>query len=536
MWSAGAGLAVSVAILAIFHRTMLPLIFTLLLVAYFVLLSGYVVYAVVRAARHSSGVTRRRMRAVAFGTACLGIDILLAGVQSAFPHAPAWIWSGISAALGLGCGVSYFVGFTPPEWLRRAWQEPDLRGFLSRAAALPRLPDTAAIVREMERGAAGSLGTSHAVIGLWNPSAGDLEFLTTGQTDLPLIDTAARRAFETRTSVFCADARREYPDDAAVYHAYGVNSIVSVPIVAGSEVLGVLSVYGARAPIFAEDDLKLAQLLADQAAVILESRALIDEAARVRAREEATRLKDDFLSAAAHDLKTPLTALIVQAQLLERRVRRDPTAPADATGIARILQDAQRLRYLVTELLDVSRVEQGKLLDKREELDLVTLVRGACERLTSPLHTCRLEAREPVMGSYDGVRIVQLVDNLLENAVKYSPAGGPIDVRVWRDGEVAHLTVTDTGIGIPREDLDELFDRFQRGTNVDDRRFAGMGLGLFICRGIAEQHGGRIWATSPGPGKGSTFHVELPARVPAPVEQVTEPTTGSVVLAPGESQ
>lgn len=537
MWAAGSGLAISVAILVVFHRSSLPLPLTLLLVAYFVALSGYAAYAVVRAARYSSGVTRRRMRAVALGTACLGLDILLAGVQAAFPHSPTWVWSGIAAFLALACGVSYFVGFTPPEWLRRAWQEPDLRGFLSRAASLPRLPDTTSIVRELEHGAASSLGTPYAVIGLWNPSAGELEFATAdGKTDLPLIDAVARQTFETRTPCFCSDARRENPADAAIYRAYRVNSVLSVPIVAGNEALGVLSIYGARAPIFAEDDLKLAQLLADQAAVILESRALIDEAARVQAREEATRLKDDFLSAAAHDLKTPLTALIVQAQLMERRIRRDPDAPADARGIARILQDAQRLRYLVTELLDVSRVEQGKLLDKREELDLVTLVRGACERLSSPLHTCCVEAEEPVVGSYDGVRIVQLIDNLLENAVKYSPNGGPINVRIWRDGDVAHLTVTDRGIGIPAEDLDGLFDRFQRGTNVDDRRFAGMGLGLFICRGIAEQHGGRIWATSPGPGKGSAFHVELPATVPAPGGDGTAASTDPVLLTPSETQ
>src|SRR5207244_12703351 len=121
-----------------------------------------------------------------------------------------------------------------------------------------------------------------------------------------------------------------------------------------------------RAPVFANSDLELVQLLADQAAVILDSRALIDEAAHVAAREEAARLKEDFLSSAAHDLKTPLTGIVTQAQVLRRRVERDPTAPADRVGLDRLLDQSQRLKNLVLELLDVSRLEQGSLVGERE--------------------------------------------------------------------------------------------------------------------------------------------------------------------------
>jgi signal transduction histidine kinase len=283
-----------------------------------------------------------------------------------------------------------------------------------------------------------------------------------------------------------------------------------------------------RAPLFAEDDLTLIQLLADQAAVVLESRALIDEAARVQARDEALRLKDDFLSAAAHDLKTPLTALIAQAQLMERRSLRDPQRPADLDGIQRMIADGQRLRRLVTELLDVGRVEQGRLVDKREEVELVSLVQAVCERHSTARHPCIFSAGESIHGMYDPVRIDQLIDNLVENAIKYSPQGGEVQVTVWREDETARIDVTDQGIGVPASDLSHLFDRFHRGSNVDDRKFAGMGLGLFICRGIAEQHGGRLWATSAGPGCGSTFHLSLPcapAEAAPPVEASLEPAT-----------
>jgi signal transduction histidine kinase len=98
----------------------------------------------------------------------------------------------------------------------------------------------------------------------------------------------------------------------------------------------------------------------------------------------------------------------------------------------------------------------------------------------------------------------------MENAIKYSPDGGKVEVKVWQEDGLNHLTISDDGIGIPNADLLSLFDRFHRGSNVDDRRFAGMGLGLYICKGIVDEHGGRIWAESAA-GKGSTFHVTLPA-------------------------
>src|SRR6185436_1504016 len=170
------------------------------------------------------------------------------------------------------------------------------------------------------------------------------------------------------------------------------------------------------------------KLLADQAAVILESRALLDEATRVHAREQATRLREDFLSAAAHDLKTPLTTLIGKAQLMERLALRNPSAPADLAGLQLLVREGQRLKQIVLELLDAARAEQGRLVGERTPVDLAALAEEVCARHSVEHHHCLVESQGPVVGMYDPFRMTQLLENLIENGVKYSPQGGEVRV------------------------------------------------------------------------------------------------------------
>lgn len=477
-------------------------------------LNGFLIYtavAFIRESRRSVGVTRRRLVAIAAGSICLVLAIFVAVLRPLFPE-QVEIMLAIGDVTSLASGVSYFLGFATPGLLRRAWQEPELRAFLSRAASLRRLPDTVSIVEEMQRGAANTIGAPNARVGLWDESKQVLRFSFAGEeTELaPNMGLTTGRAFLTQKAGFTPNIQKDNPLYADVARANNATAILAAPITAGDKRLGVLIAYAPRAPIFADEDLALLQLLADQAAVILESRALIDEASRVRAHEEVARLKDDFLSAAAHDLKTPLTTLVAHTQLLERRALRTPDAPVDLASIQKLGKEVQRLRTLVMELLDAASAEQGKLVGRIEETDLVTLAEETCSWHHSERHPCLVEADGAVVGEYDPIRILQLIENLVENAVKYSPEGGPVRIKLWHDTGLNHLTVTDSGIGIPGEDLQHVFERFHRGRNVDDRRFAGMGLGLFICQGIAEQHGGTISATST-PGKGSTFHVKLPA-------------------------
>jgi signal transduction histidine kinase len=482
----------------------------LIIGVYFVSLGIHAAQAFVRGARAARGVTRRRLHAAAAGSALLGLLILVAVLRSLIPALNNVVVDVLSRLLSVGIAVSYFIAFATPRLLRHAWQEPELREMLARVAALPRVPDTQRIVAELESGAAASTGAPTASIGLWVAERDALRFVVDGQAvEIPSQQGIVGRAFHDQRAIFSDNTLRDDPENAEGYRRYGATAILTAPITAGDQRIGVLSVYSPRPPIFADDDLQLVKLLADQAAVILESRALIDATTQVQAREEATRLRDEFLVAAAHDLRTPLTALIGRAQLMERRALRNPDAALDINELRRISTDLSRLNTLITELLDAARIEHGRLLGEREPVDLATLAHEASVRHDWSNHNIHVDAPEPVVGDFDRTRMSQLIDNLLENAIKYTPHGGSVSVGVSAQGATAYLTVSDDGVGIPAADLPHIFERFHRAENARGAHSSGLGLGLYICRGIVEEHGGRITVDS-AVGRGTTFTITLP--------------------------
>ena len=504
------GLIASVVAFATGGTPLDPVV-TLFIVGYFAAVSLYAAFGFVRLARRSSGVTRRRTQAVASGMGLFGLAILVAAVSTVAPAAAGFV-TGTTQVLALFAALSWVLGFVPPAQLRRYWQQPELRAFLERAGTLPRLPTTDAILRELERGTGDSFG-ARAAIGLYRAEGGVLSFANSYgaiPAEVPVEGTSlAARVFRTQTAKYFPDAARANPENAAAYRTAQVGPVLVAPITAGDRRIGILETFATHQPVFSSDDLALVELLADQAAVILESRALIDEAARVQAQEAAARLKEDFVSAAAHDLKTPLTTLLGQAQILELRAGRDTSLAPHQPAIGRIAREARRLSALVEDLLDASRIEEGKLEVRREPVDLAEVLRHLAERTRPQKHRIVLEAKGRLAGSYDRRRIEQLVDNLVENGLKYSDGGSKVEIRAWSEPGEIRITVRDHGIGIPAADLAHVFDRFHRASNVDARTYAGIGLGLYICRGIAQEHGGRIWVES-AVGQGSTFHVALP--------------------------
>jgi PAS domain S-box-containing protein len=241
-----------------------------------------------------------------------------------------------------------------------------------------------------------------------------------------------------------------------------------------------------------------------------------DFTARKRAEqavEDALHARDEFLSVASHELKTPLTTLKLQVQLRLRRITlgdREARSEASTRQILELVdRQIDRITRLVDDMLDVGRAMHGRLRLVAEQTDLTALARGVIERHSEELRgagsVCRLDAPPLVQGSWDPGRIEQVLSNLLVNAIKYGK-GRPIELVLTEGPERVRLEVRDQGQGIEAGDLARIFGRFERAAG---RAISGLGLGLFISRRIVEQHGGTIRAEST-PGVGSTFVVELP--------------------------
>ena len=237
----------------------------------------------------------------------------------------------------------------------------------------------------------------------------------------------------------------------------------------------------------------------------------------VAATQRAVRARDTFLTTAAHELRTPLTVLKGYAQLLAREAGMATSRPGELVARAeRLLRQFGRFELLVEDLLDVAQLQAGRLALRRERVDLAALARRVLdEQALGPARTGRhlliLEAAGPVWLDADTRRLEQVVANLLDNAVKYSPDGGEVRCAVWRDGVLAHLTVSDRGVGIAPEAQERLFQPFAPASTA--HAVGGRGLGLYVARDLVERHGGTI-ALSSAPGRGTVVRVSLP--LPAP--------------------
>ena len=239
---------------------------------------------------------------------------------------------------------------------------------------------------------------------------------------------------------------------------------------------------------------------------------LLVEARRAHAAaESAVKARDDFLSLAAHELRTPLTSVLGNAQLLQ--AHSVTFAPRDQRLVTAIARGVDRLRALAEYLLDVAHLEQEPPDLAFQSLDLVALTRDIVAEAhdTDPrpmLHVANVHGALTVRA--DRGRLAQVLQNLLTNAIKYSPDGGAITVTVERQDDRARVSVVDSGIGIPSDALDHIFDRFYRAPNAGLYTYSGLGLGLYVAREIMTHHGGTLTVQSEE-GKGSTFMIELAA-------------------------
>jgi signal transduction histidine kinase/integral membrane sensor domain MASE1 len=292
---------------------------------------------------------------------------------------------------------------------------------------------------------------------------------------------------------------------------------VAVPLLSDQRVLGVFYLAFRAERRFSHEDRAFLTTLGRQCALALVRADLYEQEHRARGEAEAAKqLREQFLSVAAHELKTPLTTLLGQAQFFQRRAERDGQLSTRDQQSLRVINDqVKRLNRMVLALLDVSRIDMGQLSIERSSVDICALTRRVVDEMQLTITDRTIDVQGsalPIIVAGDEVRLEQVLQNLLQNALKYSDPPHPITVTMTRQADEVRIEVCDQGMGIPADALPNLFQRFYRAANVEAQYISGMGIGLYVVKEIMTLHGGGVSVASTE-GVGSTFAVWLPVDI-----------------------
>ena len=283
----------------------------------------------------------------------------------------------------------------------------------------------------------------------------------------------------------------------------------SIPLKLQDRVLGVLSIFSRNHCELKSAEVQLLAAIGHQVGVAVENARLAEEASRVGILQELNRLRAELIANVSHELRAPLglvklssTALLLDDVEFDRETQ--------VRLLRNIDEEADRLEKIVDNLLDLSQIDSGQLRLDMQPADVGRLAKAVLKsrEIQTAQHRFVHDFDEALIAVIDRKRIEQVLRNLLSNAIKYSPEGGTITVRGYKENEQLVIQVSDQGIGIPQEDLEQVFERFYRVENKVTQKVGGVGLGLAVCRSIVEAHGGRIWAESTH-GHGSIFYVAL---------------------------
>src|SRR5215211_7370266 len=305
-----------------------------------------------------------------------------------------------------------------------------------------------------------------------------------------------------------------------------VLAVQSLPLISSSgKVLGIISTHFSNTHRPSEQELRLMDLLARQTADFLERKRVEEEREQLLAREhglretaeEANRLKDEFLAIMSHELRNPLNVILGYAELLLRmdEIKGSSNLHRMADAVKR---NAVAQSKLIRDLLDLSRLRSGKLELNRETVSPVVSIENAIETVRIDADSKDIDIRvvapdEPLFVQADPVRLEQIIWNLLNNAVKFTPREGRIEVRLEEDVDDIVLTVADNGQGIDSSFLPHIFEIFRQADSGTSRAQSGMGIGLAVVQQLVELHGGSVAAFSAGVGQGATFTIRLPRSV-----------------------
>jgi signal transduction histidine kinase len=328
----------------------------------------------------------------------------------------------------------------------------------------------------------------------------------------PLRGSVLERILDGRIVVRGDLATTEYPEDKRLV-ALGLRSELVAPLLLAARPIGMISLSRAQPDAFSDDEVELVSLLGRLVATAVQNiRAYEAERSRVEELRRLSQLRADFVSLVSHELRSPMAAVIGAARTLQDRWRM-LSAEQRESFLALIGDETSRLAALVGDVLDTSRIEAGTFSYRFEEIDLARLVEDAVETASVAQEDVRVVSS--VQGSLpsvrgDRARLRQVLGNLIDNAVKYSPEGGEVRVTAAASNGSVRISVRDEGPGIPRDQHSRIFEKFGRA-EVPGASKPGTGLGLFIARSIAEAHGGALDVSSATPG--TTFTLTLPAEL-----------------------
>lgn len=455
-------------------------------------------------------VQRARLRAVAGGYAAIVAVVVISGVGGTAVSYPAVQF--LLQLIALAVVPVLYASFSPPHWLLRAWREPEEDAF-RRAIRdlLPFTPDRRTLARRALEWGIRLLGADGGAL-----IDGDDVLAVQGMEP-----SAAQRLSHEAASRTQA---RLVPLPSAAHQ----NAVV-VPMLLENRTPGAaVFVSSAFMPLFGSDEiLRLEQFVANITAGL----------DRVRVTERLAgleRSKSQFLNLASHELRTPLSIIRGYLSIIEQ----GSLGALNASGrkaVGVVMAKALEMNFLIEQMLEAARLEEGRLNLKVEVVDLCDLASAAIDTITplaDPHHPLTLECgRDQVHALADRTRVATILTNLLDNAIKYSPGGGEIQCKVWEHDSTAFVSVQDRGLGIAPEDQPKLFNRFSRVITPENQHIAGTGLGLYLSRELARQLGGDLVLEST-PGNGSTFTLSLPAAA-APAESRPEPPSLTVLESTG---
>lgn len=297
----------------------------------------------------------------------------------------------------------------------------------------------------------------------------------------------------------------------------GSRSLVAVPLQIKGNHRGLLMASSAQPGKFGSEDMAVISLIASQAGLSVERSELARQQVEVSRQQARQQASHEFLGLVSHELKTPVAVLKAYIELLARKAEIDPSRASDQEVLGRMLEQADRMLAMIEQILDLQKLEMGQLDLELSRFDLAELAKRVAEnlQLAAGSHhlAVKVDGSLPVLA--DKRRIEEVLFNLAENAVKYSPAGTQVWVTVEKRTapapgmEEAVVAVADQGIGIRKDDIPRIFERFYQGKSGFHHGHVGLGLGLYIAKEIVERHGGRLWVDS-AEGKGSTFTFTLP--------------------------